>query len=375
MLDQLALLATHRPRHRDLVPGAQRQRLGQQPARGDLVREQDELRRRLVVVELGDKGFQHLLHREALVGAGEIGAVAPIVAVAEEEHLDAGLARLLMRGEHVSLLHRLRIDALTRLDVAERGQPVAETRRAFVVLLEARAIHQGVQPALHLVALAGKESERLVDQRAVILGRDLAGARRRAALDLEQQAGPQPRLVIGVGARAQQKGALQRVDGAADRAGRGEWTEIIAFAVTRAAMLEDLCNGMVAGDEDEGERLVVPEHHVEARLEPLDQIRLEQQSLDLGRGGDELHARRVGDHPRDAVIVASRPRVALHALLEVPRLADIEHLARAIDHAVDAGACRRRLGIAANHRRAGLHPADGLSRARKERGCCAVRVL
>ena len=190
MLDQVALLAAHRPHHRDLVSGAERQRLGEQPACRNLVREQDELRRRLVVVELRDERLQHLLDREALVGAREIGAVAPIVAAAEEEHLDAGLPRLLMRGEHVGLLHRLRVDALARLDVAERGQPVAEARGALVVLLEARLVHQGMQPELHLVALAGEEGERLVDQRAVILGRDLAGARRRAALDLEQQAGP-----------------------------------------------------------------------------------------------------------------------------------------------------------------------------------------
>ncbi len=280
-----------------------------------------------------------------------------------------------MRGEHVGLLHRLRIDALARLDVAERGQPVAEARRALVVLLEARLVHQGMQPELHLVALAGEEGERLVDQRAVILGRDLAGARRRAALDLEQQAGPHPRLVIGVGAGAQQKRALQRVDGAADRAGRRERAEIIAFAVPRAAMLQDLRHGVVAGDEDEGERLVVPEHHVEARLQPLDQVRLEQQRLDLGRRGDELHARRVGDHPRDAVVVPGAPRIALHALLQVPRLADIEHLAGAIDHAIDARARRRRLGIAADHRRAGLDAGHGFARARKERGWGAVGVL
>ena len=375
MLDQLALLAAHRLGYRDLVPGAQRQSLGEQTARRNVVRKEDELRRRLVVVELGNEGFQHLLHGEALVGAREIGPVAPIVAATEEEHLDAGLARLLMRGEYVGLLHRLRIDALARLDVAERRQPVAEARRALVVLLEARLVHQAVQPELHLVALAGEEGERLVDQRAVMLGRDLAGARCRAALDLEQQARAHPRLVIGVGAGAQQEGALQRVDGAADRASRGERSEIIAFAIPRAAMLQDLRHRVVAGDEDEGKRLVVPQHHVEARLQPLDQVRLEQQRLDLGRRGDELHARRVGDHARDAVIVPGAARVALHALLQVPRLADIEHLAGAIDHAIDARARRRRLGIAANHRRARLHPVDGFARARKERGCCAVRVL
>ena len=184
-----------------------------------------------------------------------------------------------------------------------------------------------MQAAFHLVALSAQEAERLVDQEGIVLDGDLAGAGRAAALDLEEQAGPHARFEIGVGAGTQQEGALQRVDGAADGAGGGERTEILALPAPRAAMLEDLRHRMVVGDEDEGEGLVVPEHHVEAGLQPLDQVRLEQQSLDLGRGGDELHARGIGDHAGDAVVVPLPSRVALHPFLEVARLADIEHLA------------------------------------------------
>ena len=73
-----------------------------------------------------------------------------------------------MGGEHVSLLHGLRVDALMRLDVAERGQPVAETRRALIVLLEARIVHQSVHAPLHLVAFAGEEAERLIDEDPIV---------------------------------------------------------------------------------------------------------------------------------------------------------------------------------------------------------------
>ncbi len=121
MLDQLALLAAHRRAHVDPVPGLQRQSFGEKTAAFDGVREKHELGRRLVVVELGDERFQHLLDGKAFVGAREIGAVAPIVPGAEEKHLDAGLACLQMRGEHIGFLHTLRVDALARLDVAERG--------------------------------------------------------------------------------------------------------------------------------------------------------------------------------------------------------------------------------------------------------------
>ncbi len=232
-----------------------------------------------------------------------------------------------------------------------------------------------MQPTLHLVALATQKSKRLVHQRAVIPDRNFAGARCTATFDLKQETGPHPALVISVGAGAQQKGALQRVDGAGDRAGRGERPEIIAIAAPRPAMLEDLRHRMVAGYQDEGEGLVVPEHHIEPGLEPLDQIGLEQKRLDLGRGGDELHACGVGDHAHDAVVVRARPRVALHPLLEMPRLADIEYLAVRIDHAVNARSRRRRLGVAADHRRAGLDAAQQFARARDERGRGAVGVL
>ena len=140
-------------------------------------------------------------------------------------------------------------------------------------------------------------------------------------------------------------------------------------------MLQDLREGMVAGDEDEGEGLVVPEHHVVARLEPLDEIGFEQQSLGLGGRGDELHARRVGDHGGDAIVVASCPRIALHALLQPARLADIEHLAGGIDHAVDAGAAWRGLGVTGNDGRAGLHPAQRFAGAGHERGTGAFGLL
>ncbi len=58
---------------------------------------------------------------------------------------------------------------------------------------------------------------------------DFAGARRRAALDLVQQAGPGAAVEHAVGTGAQQEGALQHVDRAVDGAGRGEGAEVVAL--------------------------------------------------------------------------------------------------------------------------------------------------
>ena len=93
-------------------------------------------------------------------------------------------------------------------------------------------------------------------------------------------------------------------------------------------------------EQDVGERLVVPHQHVEARPQALDQVGFEQQRLDLGAGDDELHRRGLAHHPADAVGVEAALRVVGDALLQAARLADIEHVAGRVHHAVDA----RRVG-------------------------------
>ena len=128
VVDQVLLLAALGHADADAPTHALAERLLQQRALLDLVGEQDQLRRRLVVVELGEEGAEHLAGLERLVGAREIGAVAPVLPGAEEEHLDAGLAALLMDGEDVGLVDRLRVDALVGLDVGERGEAVAVAR-------------------------------------------------------------------------------------------------------------------------------------------------------------------------------------------------------------------------------------------------------
>src|ERR1700736_611135 len=101
MLDQILLLAALRHHHLDPAPALDAERLGDQRAVGYVVGEEHAARAWLVVVELGDERAEHVLRSERTVGAGEIRAVAPVLAGAEEEHLDAGEAALLMQREHV----------------------------------------------------------------------------------------------------------------------------------------------------------------------------------------------------------------------------------------------------------------------------------
>jgi len=75
------------------------------------------------------------------------------------------------------------------------------------------------------LAAAGQEVVRLLHQVGIGGERYLAGAGGRAALDLEEETRPRAAFIDAVGARAQQEGALQRVDGAAD--GAGGWSPVI----------------------------------------------------------------------------------------------------------------------------------------------------
>src|SRR5262249_30233848 len=158
---------------------------------------------------------------------------APILPGAEEEHLDAGLPALLVAGEEVGFLDRPRIDPLRTLDERERCNAVAINGGR----LEVEPLGGQLHLLLHLdadgLAAPGKEADRLVDQLAVLTVRDDAGAGRRATLDLIEEAGPRAALVKGVGAGADQEGALHCVDRAAHRAGRGERPEILPLARAR----------------------------------------------------------------------------------------------------------------------------------------------
>jgi hypothetical protein len=189
----------------------------------------------------------------------------------------------------------------------------------------------------HRAGLAAQEVLGLVDQGLVVVLADQAGARRGAALDLVQHAGPRAGLVDAVAARAQQEGLLQGVERAVHRPGAGERPEIVALDRVGAAVLAQLRRVVIAADHDLGKALVVAQQHVEARLQRLDQVDLEQQGVGFGAGGDELHRPRGVDHVGDAVGVEAALGVLDDPLLQALGLADVEDFLVLADHPVDAG--------------------------------------
>src|SRR5581483_2783891 len=106
---------------------------------------------------------------------------------------------------------------------------------------------------------------------------DFPGAGSGTTLDLIKQAGPGAAFEKRIGAGAHQEGALQRCDGAIDRASRGKGPKISSRPALRAAMLENLCRPVIARDQNVGKRLVVAKLHIETRPQLLDEIGFKQQ--------------------------------------------------------------------------------------------------
>ena len=321
---------------RTLARAREPERLGDQRSRLDVVAQKYLPGRQLVGVELGHEGGEDLGDGRVPLVAREIGAVAVVLTAAEEEHLDADLARLARRGDDIGVAHGAGIDALARLDLRQGTDAVAVEGGGLELERGAGFLHAHRQPVLHVPAPALEKRAGFVDQGSVVLSPDAADARRCAALDLVLQAGPGAAVEHAVGAGSQGEGPLQGVDGAVDRASRGERPEILTLGGARATVFRDLRPWMVAAQQDEGEGLVVSQNDVEPRSQLLDQVGFEEKRLHLGMGRHDLDGGGQPDHAPDTVRLRGRAGVAGESLPEVLGLADIEHLVVGAEHPVDA---------------------------------------
>ena len=105
-------------------------------------------------------------------------------------------------------------------------------------------------------------------------------------------------------------------------------------------MRQQLREGMILAQQDVGKALVVAIGNIVARLQPLDQVGFQQQGIGLAGGGDEQHLGRFGDHVADAFVMGAAQGIGADAFLQALGLADIQHIACRIHHAIDA----RRVG-------------------------------
>ena len=313
--------------------------------------------RRAVFIELADKRFQHFGIGQRSVGTRPIGIIAPVLKGPEKEHLHAELPALVVNGENIGFLYRFRRGIALRLHERQGRQAIAEEGGTFEIKLFGRLVHVGLKVIAHGAGLARQKLAGIFHQLAIGFERHLARAWAGAALDLVLQTGPRSGGIEAVRAVAQQKGFLQRGDGAAYRCRRGERAKIVPLPAAGATMLGEFGRLVICGDQDIGKALVVPQQDVEARLEPLDHVGFEQQRFGLGLGAHEFHADGRRDHALEPHFETIGTSIVGDARLEVAGLAHIHHLALGIEHAINARRCGQ-----------GAHEAsDNIGTARRRR--------
>ncbi len=118
-----------------------------------------------------------------------------------------------MQREHVGFGETCGIDPLARVNLAHGADAVAQLRGSLEIHGFRGVLHVLGELVLDQAALAGEEALRLIHQRRISFGVDPPRAGRAATLDLMQEAGPGATLEHSIRTRAQEKGALQGIEG------------------------------------------------------------------------------------------------------------------------------------------------------------------
>ncbi len=341
LLEALLVAALGHPDADPAPPDVAQQRLDG-PGVGGQLRDQDLARDLVAVgaaVELEQEVLDQLGSAALLDAVGHPSPLAADAAAADVEDLDRHLERVLGQGDHVGTGAVAEDDGL----LLERLLHGAEVVTEAGGLLEVEGLRRGVHLAAHPLdegtGVAADEVAEVVDDRAVVVGADVAHARRRALVDVAQQARPADLagpLEDAVAARAHRKHPQQLVDGLADGPGVAVGAEVLGALALGPAAHHHPRELVADRDRQPGVGLVVAVLDVEARVELLDPGVLQLERLDLGAHDRPLDAGPARHHRGGALVEAGR-------VLEVRRqpgpqvlgLADVDHPTARVAEPVD----------------------------------------
>ena len=188
LADQSDALAALREKNRDLATRALGERFGEQFGLGQDTIEQDQPRRRHILIKLREKAGQHFGLFYFLRMRREKGAMPPILSAANEKCLNPHRAIFVRERKNIGIANALRVDRLAALNESQRAQPVAHDRCRFKIKRLGRRRHLRTKLGLDLGRFAPEERFGVGDQLGIARRRDARGARRGAALDLIEQA-------------------------------------------------------------------------------------------------------------------------------------------------------------------------------------------
>ena len=265
------------------------------------------------------------------------GLGAEAVAVAHDEQLHDADTVPRARRNHVDI-PLCAADVLALLYPAQADNLIPVTPGRLVVPTLGRSFHTRDELFDHRFALALQEHDGMAHIVRVTRLVHQPHTRRGAALDLVLQAGPGAVAEKAALALAHHEELLKKIERLAHRAGTGKGPEIAPFPTPGPAVKGEPRKRFFRREVYIRKALVVPEHDVVPGTVLLDEIVLEQQGLGFGMGGRHFDGDRVL-HERAGFgrQLLGRAEIAGDALLQIARLADVEHLTADIEHAIHAG--------------------------------------
>ncbi len=323
------------------------------PAAAGTTQLRRDRRRRAVVLE--DERLEHL-RRVLAGGVLEVERVAvDHLAVAQREDLHRRALAVGREPDHVDRPDGSPVGRLALGQMTDREEAVAVAGGLLEALVLGRLLHLALQLALDRPRVAREELDHAVDQRRVVLLRDVADARRVTAFDVEveaRDAAVPPRLRAFAGPVLED--AVQHVE---------RLTHLLRVRVR--SEVDDAAPVPLAGEHhsrvivldghgDVRKGLVVAQADVERRPVAFDEVLLEVERLDLGARDDHLQ---VVD-PVDE-LTQSLPRVAralevrAHPWSQGLGLADVQHLSGSVAEEIDARFRRQALELVLELRRHG----------------------
>jgi hypothetical protein len=249
------------------------------------------------------------------------------LAVAERKDLDGGALAVDRHADDVDAVRLPLVRGLALGEVTQGEQTVSVARRILEALLGGGDPHALLQLALDRSGLAGQELDDSRDDLSIVLGGDVADARRVTAVDVVVEA-RNPRVPAGLRplARTELEDPIEDVEGLAHLLRVGVRSEVDDPAPMTLAGEHHARVLVVDRHRDVREGLVVAQTDVERRTMALDEALLHVQGFGLAARDDRLH---VGDpldelrHPEPGVAPALE--VAPHPRAQRLRLPDVEH--------------------------------------------------
>ena len=259
--------------------------------------------------------------------------------VAQREHLHRGALGRDGHADHVDRADRAPLDGLALGEPLDRAQPISVARRVLEPLVGRRLVHLLLEPAPDRPVVAREKLDHLVDHVAVVLLRDVADARRVAALDVvvetrDAAAPPGLRPL----ARPVAKDAVQDVERLAHLLRVRVRPEVHDATPVSLTGEHDPRIVVLDRDRDVGERLVVAQPDVERRTMALDEVLLEVERLDLGLRDDGLDRLDPVGHLADPLPCVARPflEIGTNTWSQRLRLPDVQDCPSGVPKQVDA---------------------------------------